>query len=364
LETQEHYGRSPILDLVKSSGELDGSATGLNLPPGMTFEEWSEVGHKLARINRAWRWWAGDWLHYGEQAFGEMAAQAMNDLGVDYQTLANCAWVAGKIPPSRRRENLSWSHHEAIAGMDDPIAADTLLDQAENQHLTTKDLRVLVKGPKDVPEPESTPVLEQPLLTFCPPEMTTAQIVAGALRVCFPDAATALDVTYGNGAFWDGSAHVNVTGIDVEEARAPDGVGNFRELSFSTESFDVVLFDPPHLADAGDESIMGNRFGTYLDVDLPTVVQEGVAEAFRVAKLGIVVKVTDAVHGQELVLMSDWVRQVAHTVTGSSRPYQVVHQVRERSMVDPKWNEQCSAYNNGSTYLIFRKGDQKHVRRG
>ena len=31
--------------------------------------------------------------------------------------------------------------------------------------------------------------------------------------------------------------------------------------------------------------------------------------------------------------------------------------------IDPRWGEQLSAYNNGATYLVFRKDNQLHVRR-
>jgi Arc/MetJ-type ribon-helix-helix transcriptional regulator len=103
---------------------------------------------------------------------------------------------------------------------------------------------------------------------------------------------------------------------------------------------------------------MAEKFGTYADQDLPDVIRDGVREAWRVARLGIIVKVTDHVHGQRYVLESDWVREAI-----GQPPFDEVYQVRSGAMIDPKWEEQLSAYNNGSTYLIFRKSDQKHVRR-
>ena len=36
---------------------------------------------------------------------------------------------------------------------------------------------------------------------------------------------------------------------------------------------------------------------------------------------------------------------------------------RLHAMIDPKWGEQLSAYNNGATYLIFRKDGPLHIRR-
>ena len=131
---------------------------------------------------------------------------------------------------------------------------------------------------------------------------------------------------------------------------------NFRDLTdIGDEEFDVPLFDPPHVADAGDESIMGAKFGTYDEADLPEAIRDGCREAWRVARLGVVIKVTDHVHGQRYVLESDWVREAI-----GQPPFDEVYQVRASAVIDPKWEQQLSAYNNGATYLISRKGSQRH----
>ena len=196
------------------------------------------------------------------------------------------------------------------------------------------------------------------LLRYCPPGMTTAAIVAQILDVAFPDAVTALDPTFGHGKFWDGTQRVCLTAHDLDSARAPHGAMDFTDLAYADESFDVVLLDPPHLADAGRDSIMGRRFGTALNADLHTLVARGASEAWRVSRLGCVIKVTDHVHGQRLQLESDWVRDAL-----LADPYDVVHQVRKRSLVDPRWKQQLSAYSNGSTFLVFRHGPQTHIPR-
>jgi hypothetical protein len=213
--------------------------------------------------------------------------------------------------------------------------------------------------PAPPPEPGTVELDEDvSLLRYCQ-NLDTATIVALILAVFFGDAETALDVTYGSGNFWNGSAHVRVAAAhDANPNRAPGGAADFRELHYGDNSFDVVVFDPPHIADAGEESVMGHRFGTYSNAELPTVIADGTREAWRVAKLGIVVKVTDHSHSGRYVLESDWVRSAIDVA-----PYDVVHQVRTGALVDPKWNEQMSAYNNGSTFLIFRKDGPLHRRR-
>jgi hypothetical protein len=197
------------------------------------------------------------------------------------------------------------------------------------------------------------------LVRFCDPKMSTAAIVADVLRVVFPDATDAVDMTYGLGRFWNGSAHVEVTRHDLDPQRAPDGVMDFRDMRYGDRSFDVALLDPPHMADAGAASIMGKRFGTARNGDLEQLIKVGAREAWRICELGVIIKIADHVHGQKLVLESDWVR----SALDGRAPYEVVFQTRERSLRDPRWGKQLSAYNNGATFLAFRKGDQRHIPR-
>lgn len=250
------------------------------------------------------------------------------------------------------------SRWQTIARLPDEVF-ETYIANIGDKELTTAGLLKLTAGsrePKAIPEPGSVE-LGGGLLRFSQ-DLPTATIVALILAVMFPDAETALDATYGSGGFWDGSAHVRVTAHDVDPQRAPSGPVDFRVLSYDNDAFDVVTFDPPHIADAGEDSIMGQRFGTYDEDDLWAVIRGGACECWRVARLGIVVKLTDHIHGQRFQRETGWVIDAI-----GQEPYDIVHQVRSGALVDPRWEEQLSARNNGATYLIFRKGDNRHVRR-
>ena len=61
-----------------------------------------------------------------------------------YQALGNDAWVASRIGFSRRREDLSWSHHSEFAALD-PEDQDFWLDVAEEQNLSQRELRCSIK---------------------------------------------------------------------------------------------------------------------------------------------------------------------------------------------------------------------------
>lgn len=190
---------------------------------------------------------------------------------------------------------------------------------------------------------------------------TSAQVVAKMLRVLFPDARTVLDMTYGSGSFWRGSdAGLDVTGIDINPDRARHVAADFTRLPFRDDSFDVAIFDPPYHTDMGrgKASVMGARFGAYPTlIELMMAVRKGSVEAMRVGRLGAIVKVQDYVHASRLVEMTQWVRERI----GS--PYQRVDILRTHKLLDPKWGDQLSAYSNSATFLAYRHGDQRHIRR-
>jgi hypothetical protein len=182
-----------------------------------------------------------------------------------------------------------------------------------------------------------------PLLRYSV-RIPTSTLVADLIRVAFPDCATGVDLTPGAGCFWR----------DETPLRIERSTHDFRDLPYADGAFDLSLYDPPHNADAGAMSIMGRRFGTYKNGELEQAVRQGLREAWRVCRVGALVRVTDAMHGQKFVRMPGWVTDEL------GEPFEVVYQVRTRSLRDPKWKHAFSARNNGSVYLAYRRGDQRH----
>jgi hypothetical protein len=177
----------------------------------------------------------------------------------------------------------------------------------------------------------------------------SAEIVAAILRVFFRDTSTALDLTPGTRTFWSETVPTQVSVVF--------SASDFTALPYGDAAFDVAIFDPPHLADAGQKSIMAARYGTYKNVDLEPAVPAGCREAWRVARVGAIAKVTDHVHESRFVRQSRWIFDEL------GEPYDEVYAVRQ-PLSDKKWREpQLCARSNGSKYLIFHKGEQRHQRR-
>lgn len=117
-----------------------------------TYDEWVACGDFIQQAHGALQWWRGDWSNYGEQTYGEAYAQEIEKFGIDYSTVNNERWVAKRFEFTRRRVNLSWSHHREVASLDE-CAQDELLDRAVSEELTQKELRQLVRRIK-APTPE------------------------------------------------------------------------------------------------------------------------------------------------------------------------------------------------------------------
>jgi len=138
-------------DLMHPSG--DGSARtpytplGLRLPASLSFERWQALGRRIGSVANASSWWLGDWAFYGEGSYGEKYKQAIAVTGLDYQTLRNYAWVAGRFDLSRRRDKLSFGHHAELAALAEH-QQDEWLDQAERSRWSRSELRSRLRSEK------------------------------------------------------------------------------------------------------------------------------------------------------------------------------------------------------------------------
>ncbi|MET7339461.1 LmbU family transcriptional regulator [Nonomuraea sp. NPDC005650] len=102
----------------------------LELPGGLPYEKWQQIGEHIFRINDSSSWWLGDWLAYGERIYGTRYRQALQETALDYQTLRNYVYVVRRFEVSRRRDKLSFQHHAELAALP-PAEQDKWLDLCE-----------------------------------------------------------------------------------------------------------------------------------------------------------------------------------------------------------------------------------------
>lgn len=107
-----------------------------------------------------------------------------------------------------------------------------------------------------------------------------------------------LDVCCGSKMFWYDKEEPHTTFMDIrDEVLAytdrdvvrevkinPDLVADFRDIPFADNSFDLVVFDPPHLIHVGDNSWLAKKYGKLDKKTWPQDLKLGFDECMRVLK--------------------------------------------------------------------------------
>jgi hypothetical protein len=119
--------------------------SGLQIPAGTDFDAWTTMGRRITGVANACAWCLGDWLVYGEEAFGSRYKKALHATSLDYQTLRNYACVARRFEMSRRRDRLSFQHHAEVASLPD-AQQDLWLRRAERGRWSRNELRRQLRG--------------------------------------------------------------------------------------------------------------------------------------------------------------------------------------------------------------------------
>lgn len=103
-----------------------------------------------------------------------------------------------------------------------------------------------------------------------------------------------LDACCGSRMFWFDKENPDVTFMDCRQYYEelptghvinvnPDVVADFRDMPFEDNEFDLVVFDPPHLIHAGENSWLAKKYGK-LDELWPEDIRQGFAECMRVLR--------------------------------------------------------------------------------
>jgi hypothetical protein len=130
--------------LLRAATPVTVNATAWMAESELEMREWADQGRRLGTVGRAVGWWIGDWLRYGNQRFGERYARASRITGYDPQTLMNLVYVASSVDPSRRRTDLSFSHHAEVAALE-PSEQERWLELAARERFSVRCLREQIR---------------------------------------------------------------------------------------------------------------------------------------------------------------------------------------------------------------------------
>jgi hypothetical protein len=201
------------------------------------------------------------------------------------------------------------------------------------------------------------PAIRGTTMSYMP--IRSHEAVRRLIHLVFRDAHTALDLTAGQtDAFWRDPLPpgLRVVTNNPDSSSRTQLHLDFTATGLEAGAYDLVVYDPPHLADGGKASIMATRYGTVRGTAaLRNLIVAGALEGWRVAAVGLLVKLADHAHGGEHHLLADWVKAVI-----PMRPYTVMHTFKTVSLEDRKWKAERVPRNNGAVYLAFRKDGHRH----
>ena len=115
--------------------------TGLQFHQELSYDEWDDLGKKLAPIGKSIGFIIGDWINFGETTYGDKYKEALAATGIAYQTLANYSYVARKVEFSLRKENLDFEHHAVDAKLKTNEEQQHWLEVTKREGLSVRRLR-------------------------------------------------------------------------------------------------------------------------------------------------------------------------------------------------------------------------------
>jgi len=176
-----------------------------------------------------------------------------------------------------------------------------------------------------------------------------------------------LDVTHNRGVMWKGTSYRPTT-MDIDPTFDCDVTADFRAIPFPGGSFDVVVFDPPHLpaaaASVGSSGIWRSRYGIVATGDyrqgdnVSPAFFDFLVEAKRVLRPdGIVLaKIADLVHNHSYQWQHvDFINAARAT---DLTPCDVVVKVdpSHANLASSKWTTVHHLRSAHTFWIVVRKG--------
>lgn len=188
--------------------------------------------------------------------------------------------------------------------------------------------------------------------------------------------AKVIDVTANARRMWDGVVWPDVTFADIDPAMDPDIIGDFRALPVEDASYDVVVFDPPHLPVAAASPMSDQRFaanyglGTAPQADnVSEYFAPFLKEAHRVLRPEglIFAKLKDFVHNHRYQwMLADFIAAARAQVGLTPCDLIVKRDPSAGSLKSSKWQKAHHVRNAHCWWIIVRKGkcESRHQHQG
>ncbi len=178
---------------------------------------------------------------------------------------------------------------------------------------------------------------------------------------------TILDCTYNAGRIWKGSRFRGlITSMDIDPAHEPDLIDDNRIMGeVPDKSFDVVVYDPPHVPNQGRDRSkdfqkrfgLTSRAGKADGYSLDSHHQAVLVQCRRVLKPGglVLAKIADYVHNHTFHWSSH--NFVAACRTVGLTPCDCLVKVRAGPIQDPRWQTRHHARRCHVYWIVVRNAN-------
>jgi SAM-dependent methyltransferase len=191
---------------------------------------------------------------------------------------------------------------------------------------------------------------------------------------CETDEPTILDCTYNKGVMWRGTDYKPVR-MDIDGTLDVDFVADFKNMPFKNESFDIIVFDPPHLPTAGasenSSKIYEKRYGITADCkeregeNVSKLFLPFLEEAKRVLKPGgiVLAKIADLIHNNKFQWQHvDFINSVKD-VGMTPCDLMIKSDPRAGTLMSSKWKNVKHLRKNYCYWIVVRNSDKCVVKR-
>ena len=174
-----------------------------------------------------------------------------------------------------------------------------------------------------------------------------------------------LDATVNKGRFWRRSARP-VLGMDIDARHRPNVLATGLDMPFKSDSFDVVVYDPPHIPNQGKDRRkdfqvrfgLGPKSSVKTNYNFSHTFPPFACEAYRVLKPdGILFcKISDYIHGHRF----QWahIEFIQAATSAGFCACDCIIKVRKGPIIDSRWKVAHHARKQHCYWLVFRKSDR------